>query len=144
MPSLYVIVHTSHSYRPPRDLVYDVHTYDSLHDVTEQAAHLEKSAHRAGRTADTYRVARLAFEATGTDVEPVAATIPAQGSNRPAVVQTRLIAPAPAIDAADGSLGDFFGDLWQTGSRGTSRKRPTDVLLYGTLIVPVPTKVDQQ
>ena len=58
---LYVIVHRSHSYRPPRDQVYDVHPDDSLVDVRSRAYGLESSAHRAGRTEDTYRVAELRF-----------------------------------------------------------------------------------
>jgi hypothetical protein len=140
VPDLYVIVHTSHSYRPPREQVYDVNTDESLPDVTERAAELERDAHRAGRKKDTYRVARLAFTGAGTDVEPRSPIIPAQGPHRPAVVSARLIAPVLAIDTASQTLGDFYGDLWQEGGRGKSRKNPADVLLYGSLIVPIPTR----
>jgi hypothetical protein len=139
MPDLFVIVQTRHDYAPPRQEVYDVLADDNLKDVTERAATLERHAHQAGRTKDTYRVARLAFDTAGTDVERTSPIIPVTGSHRPAVVQARLIAPAPAIAAATRSIGDFYGDLWQEGSRGTSRKNPKDMLLYGTLIVPVPT-----
>lgn len=72
------------------------------------------------------------------EVEPGQPIIPAAGSHRPAVVQVRLIAPADAIDAAAVSLADFYGGLWQPGSRGPSRRNPNDVILYGTVIVAVP------
>ncbi len=59
-------------------------------------------------------------------------------SHRPGVAQVRIIGPAAVVDAAAASLADLYGDLWQPGGRGPSRKSPTDVLMYGTLVVPVP------
>jgi hypothetical protein len=59
---LYVIVHRSHGYKPPRDQVYDVHADHDLDDVRGRAAGLEHDAQNLhGRTKDTYRVAELRF-----------------------------------------------------------------------------------
>lgn len=63
-------------------------------------------------------------------------TIPAPGSQRPGVANIRIIGPADVVTATSKSLADFYGDLWQPGSRSKSRKS-TDDLMYGTLIVPV-------
>ncbi len=68
--------------------------------------------------------------------------IPAPGSHRPGVAQVRLIGPADVVEAACASLADFYGGLWQRGSGGPSRKNPDDLLVYGTLVVPVPIAGD--
>ncbi len=57
---------------------------------------------------------------------------------RPGVASVRIIGPAAVVEAAAASLAANYGDLWQPGGGGPSRKSATDVLLYGTLIVPVP------
>jgi hypothetical protein len=64
--------------------------------------------------------------------------IPTPGSQRPAVVDVRLIGPTEAVDAALASLADFYGDLLQLGPRQRSRHNADHILARGTLIVPVP------
>lgn len=58
---LYVIVHRTHSYRPPRDVLHDVHTGSSLDDIRGRVAQLQRDAVSYGRVRDTYRVAELRF-----------------------------------------------------------------------------------
>lgn len=41
------------------------------------------------------------------------------------------------MSAAIASLGDFYGELWQPGTRKPSRTS-SEVLVYGTLVVPLP------
>ncbi len=67
--------------------------------------------------------------------EPI---IPRPGSARPGVASLRINGPADVVDAALQSLADFYGELWQPGTRKPSRTSNDD-LVYGTLIVPVPT-----
>jgi hypothetical protein len=60
----YVIVHTRASERTEkfRTTLYDVHLDDSLEDVRERAAELERAANNEyGRVGDTYRVAELRY-----------------------------------------------------------------------------------
>lgn len=67
--------------------------------------------------------------------EPI---IPRAGSARPGVANLRIIGPPDVVDATLQSLADFYGELWQPGTRKPSRTSNDD-LVYGTLIVPVPT-----
>ena len=67
-------------------------------------------------------------------VEPI---IPTPGTHRPGVANIRIVAPADVVDATIASLADFYGGFWQPGTRKPSRTS-SDVLVYGTLIVPVP------
>ena len=60
------------------------------------------------------------------------------GLPRPGVVSVRLVCPPAVLDAALASLAEQYGDAWQPGTRKPSRHEGGDVLLYGTLIVPVP------
>jgi len=55
----------------------------------------------------------------------------------PAVVQVRLIGPAAAVAAASRAQAEKYGPLWQPGTTKPSRHAGGDVLMYGTLIVPV-------
>ena len=77
---------------------------------------------------------QLAARAEAESVDPV---VPTPGSHRPGVVNVRLVGPADVVDAAIASLGDFYGELWQPGTRKPSRTS-SEVLVYGTLIVAVP------
>ncbi len=74
------------------------------------------------------------------EIESGKPTVPSSG-RRPAVVQVRLIAPDTAIDAASQSLADFYGNLWQPGTRKPARSS-SDTILYGTVIVAVPEVSD--
>lgn len=77
---------------------------------------------------------------TADSVEPI---MPAPGSYRPGVVNVRLIGPADVVDAASASLDDFYGRMWQPGTRKPSRTS-SEVLVYGTLVVPVPVPPGQR
>jgi hypothetical protein len=65
--------------------------------------------------------------------------VPAAGTHRPAAVNVRLVCSPKVMDAALTALADLLGDAWQSGTRKPSRHEGGDVLVYGTLIVPVPT-----
>lgn len=57
---------------------------------------------------------------------------------QPVVVQVRLIGPPAAVARAAAAHAEAYGPLWQpSGTPQPSRRGGTDVLLYGTLIVPV-------
>lgn len=60
-----------------------------------------------------------------------------QAAATPAVVQVRLIGPAVAVAAASRAHAEKHGPLWQPGTTRPSRHAGGDVLMYGTLIVPV-------
>jgi hypothetical protein len=64
--------------------------------------------------------------------------IPAPGQVRPGVIQVRLIGQPDVITAASAHLADLHGDAWTPSTRKPGRHEGGDVLLYGTLIVPVP------
>lgn len=81
----------------------------------------ELDAERAGELPDVMR------PATRTD----------PGASRPVVVHVRLIGPAAAVAAASRAQTEKYGPLWQPGTTKPSRHAGGDVLMYGTLIVPV-------
>lgn len=60
-----------------------------------------------------------------------------QSPATPAVVQVRLIGPVAAVAAASSAHAEKYGPLWQPGTTKASRHGGGDVLMYGTLIVPV-------
>lgn len=57
---------------------------------------------------------------------------------RPAAVSVRLACPPDVMDAALASLASLYGDDWQPSARKPSRHGDSELLQYGTLIVPVP------
>lgn len=61
----------------------------------------------------------------------------AQGDATPAVVQVRLTGPPAAVAAASSAHAAKYGPLWQPGTTKASRHAGGDVLMYGTLIVPI-------
>ncbi len=66
----------------------------------------------------------------GTPVDPPAA-------GRPGVAKVRIDGPPGVVDATLASFAAVYGDMWQPGTRKSSRNSAGDVLVYGTLIVPV-------
>ncbi len=76
-------------------------------------------------------------DAVSTDRRAAPSTAGGQGGSTPAVVQVRLIGPPAAVAAAAREQAEKFGPLWQPGTTKRSRHDGGDVLMYGTLIVPV-------
>lgn len=87
------------------------------------------------RRADRPIAQRAAAVSTDRQTESAAAGV--QAAVAPAVVQVRLIGPAAAVAAASRVHAEKYGPLWQPGTTKPSRHAGGDVLMYGTLIVPV-------
>jgi hypothetical protein len=64
--------------------------------------------------------------------------LPVPGAQVPGVVQVRLVGPPAVIEAASVHLAELHGEAWQPGGRRPSRYEGGELLLRGTLIVPVP------
>jgi hypothetical protein len=69
---------------------------------------------------------------------PAEVTLTRPGSYKPGVVQVRLIGPPEVVTVAGAHLAELHGDAWRPSTRKPSRYDGADLVLHGTLIVPVP------